>query len=51
VTRDNINIIIITIIIVGRGRVVGIATCCGMNVPVIESWRGPDFLHPPIRAL
>jgi hypothetical protein len=29
---------------VGWNRIVGIATCCGLGSPGIESWWGKDFV-------
>ena len=36
---------------VGRGSSVGIATCCGLDCPGIESRWGRDFPHPSGPAL
>ena len=31
--------------LVGQDSVVGIANCCGLDGPGIESWWGQDFMH------
>ena len=44
-------IIIVVVVVVGRDRVVGIATRYGLDDPKIESWLRRDFPHPSRPAL